>query len=352
MTQIPASQLTLRAYLCLTPACGTTFQAVPSSQITCPTCGRAQVKRVQLTVTSAATTTSTAATAPSPTIPVPPKAPPPPTFKAAPTASGPVNSLAQQLQESKVGVLDPATGARTVDRVALAQNAHDRAWDLANATLPAKQHAPSAQAEVQALIRHVVNNVTATSVPQVTISFLLPAPFMGPGRHELTLAQRVTLDLSLPLREMARGVCRPVEHGNANTTFGNYQRMLPAYIEGEEIHYLEFGWRYPVPASATAMTPAGKRMLKLTNADQGLGVFAATKVAQDGYTVDAGLRLVISEWGYLFLTTDHYRSFRIYDPVHAQWVKHGEKKQADASWYQRGEPNETRKVPVSAPRYW
>jgi hypothetical protein len=360
MTAPVAPQLALRAYQCLHAACGAAFQAAPSDRVTCTKCGRANVKRVRLAAASPQTASKAPVAPPPVAVPAAkgiPSAPKPPAMPAKPVAKpgvapkGPVPSLAQQLQQSKVGVFDAKSGARTINRDQLDRNAYDRAWNLADQSLPEQLAAPSAQAEVASLIRHVVNGVQQKQITDVTLSFLLHIPFKG-GMQSLTLANRVTVDLSLPLTEMARGVCRPLEHANANSTFGNHARILPEYVQGERVHDLEFGWRYPLPQNAFYTTRSRKRALRLVGMDEGTGIFAAARVATSGDTVDAGLRLVISEWGYLFLTTDHYRSFRMYDPVHEKWVAYGETKNASASWYNRGEDDSSWMLPVSAPRYW
>jgi len=273
--------------------------------------------------------------------------------RAVPSGKG----LLAELKASKVGVLDRATGARTVNRNAMNNQAYQRYWAQARAALPGRDASVAGtQAEVQDVIRCVVNNVKVTSIADVWIEFL----FRGDRYY---LPQRVTVDLSLPLAEMAAGRCRPSEHGNANTTFRNRDQDLPTRVGDEAVTYREFGWRYRLPASMlkeSTNRQTGRRYeyVDVLDAngravsDFGLKSQIGRRIADDGMTVDAGLRLVISDWGYLFFTATHYESFLIYDPARETWKAYSERQNAGASWYRTGEPNKNWILPVSAPGYW
>lgn len=266
-------------------------------------------------------------------------------------------SLLEELQASKVGVFDSETGARTINRTSLDNNAYQRYWAEARSQLPTKVDVVAgSQAEVSDVVRCVVNNVQAKSIHNVSIDFI----FRG---RKYYLANTVSIDLSLPLTEMASGKCRPFEHSNSNTTFGNRDQLLPIEVGTEDVSYLEFGWRYAVPnhlikTSRNSRTNQTYRYTEVLDSNRkfvdnfGLQQDIAKFIMNNGGTLEAGLRLVISDWGYLFFTHTHYRSFYIYDPVNHKWVAYGETKNADESWYHSGEPNSNWILPIGAPNYW
>lgn len=328
-------------------------------------CGSGDLRRVAFEGTAKPTAPSVPQ---APSIPTPPPLPGPGAHRpahpkhekflaqqarAVPSGKG----LLAELKASKVGVLDKATGARTVNRNAMNNHAYQRYWAQAQAALPGRDASVAGtQAEVKDVIRCVVNNVTVKSIADVWIAFL----FRGTKYY---LPQKVTVDLSLPLAEMAAGRCRPSEHGNANTMFRNRDEDLPTRVGDEAVTYLEFGWRYRVPPAMLKVSTnrqtgrrydyvdvldANRRAVTDFNLKSQIG----RRIADDGMTVDAGLRLVISDWGYLFFTATHYESFLIYDPARETWKPYSERTNAGVSWYRSGEPNKNWILPVSAPGYW
>ena len=337
----------VRVYKCTRCSQITQIEWVTGTQPKCK-CGSNQLQRISF---------QQVATTPPPSPPTIPTAPPMGDF-TPPSGSPPKPgglSLLQGIQASKVGKLDPTTGARFVNRNALDQSAYDRYWTQATASLPPMNAVtPGSREEVAKVIRCVVNNCKATSVGGRQIDFFF-------GGQKYLFKGLVTVDLTLPLSEMAKGQCRPAEHGNSNTSWGNIESQLPVWVGDEKITYLEFGWRYRVPQSLmkNSRTRDGRNIpfIEVTTATGGEVDFGkksaiARRINSDGGTIEAGLRLVISSWGYLFFSNTHYRSFLIYDPSSEKWKAYGETKNADVSWYQSGEKNPNWILPVSAPGYW
>jgi hypothetical protein len=261
-------------------------------------------------------------------------------------------SFLQELKASKVGILDPATGARYANRTNLNQNAYDHYWGQAMSGLPAKDNSVAGtQAEVSRIVRCVVNSVTSKIIPNLWLDLM----FRG-RRYYLPTRQNV--DLTLPLGEMAAGKCRPFEHGNANTAYGNHGNPLPLKVGTENVTYLEFGWRYRVPPGLISSTKTGTRFIDVLDENKGQfrdmplksGIFR--RINDDGGTMEDGLRLIISDWGYLFFTNTHYREFLIYDPEKGKWLDYHRAGTADRSYYEQGAPNKNWILPVSAPGYW
>jgi hypothetical protein len=116
-------------------------------------------------------------------------------------------SFLQELKASKVGILDPTTGARYANRTNLNQNAYDHYWGQAMSELPEKDNSVNGtQAEVSRIVRCVVNSVKSKIISNLWLDMLYRN-----RRYYLPTKQNV--DLSLPLGEMAAGKCRPFEHG-------------------------------------------------------------------------------------------------------------------------------------------
>jgi DNA-directed RNA polymerase subunit RPC12/RpoP len=346
----------VRVYKCSKCSKITQIEWKTGMQPKCP-CGSNQLQRVAFK--SSTPTPPPVVTTPVVTTPVIPEAPPIGDLKLPKSTAFKLSgkTLLQELQASKVGKLDATTGARYVSRNALDQAAYDRYWGQATTALPTKAPVVSGtQEEVSEIIRCVVNNVKVKTLSNLWIDFF----FRG---RKYYLKDQVNLDLTLPLSEMAKGKCRPAEHGNTNTAFGNMDLQLPTRVQGEVITYLEFGWRYKVPdhlvkTSQNRSTGRSYRYVEVRDergnvvTDFGFQQAVAKRILDDGGTIEAGLRLVISSWGYLFFSNTHYRSFLIYDPVGEKWKQYGETKNADASWYHSGELNRNWILPVSAPGYW
>jgi hypothetical protein len=271
-------------------------------------------------------------------------------------------SLAEELKASKVGKLDQATGERFANRDRMNATALDRARALAAAALPARAQdvALKTQASVDMMLRCLTNNVKVKTINDLTIDFF------SRGRH-YKLRNQVNLDLTLPLSEMARGKCRPTEHGNANTEFANNASMLPTKVQGELVNYKEFGWHYMIPERLYGKRQ-GRYCLELLDFDSGASVSAkdqesiAWSVRNNGSRVEAGLRLIMSDWGYLFFTNTHYRTFKIYDPEANNggggWKDYERPVDdenyyvtADKSWYHSGQAKAAL-LPANSPAYW
>jgi hypothetical protein len=363
----------VRVYKCLKCQQVSQVEFQPGSNPRCK-CGSEQLKRVAFDA-SATTVARPVVVPPTVVTPGAPVVPPAPTGPMAAAVKKPVNPahqafLAQQaktkpsgqgllaeLRASNVGVLDPTTGARTVNRNRMDNRAYQRYWEQARTSLPRRDDSVAGtQAAVADVIRCVVADVKKKSIANVEIDF------MYQGR-KYYLPARVTVDLTLPLAELAAGKCRPYEHGRSNTEYGNRQSDLPFQVGDEDVSYLEFGWRYRIPASAVVMRgPANRRVERVPVLDanhQAVGAQRETDIYNwiraNNCTVEAGLRLVISDWGYLFFTSTHYRSFLIYDHSHEEWrpyTTYSRNDSADASWYDRGEQNANWILPVTAPGYW
>jgi len=333
----------VRVYKCSRCSKVTQIEWASGMQPKCP-CGSNQLQRITLQSQASAT----------PSIP---KAPPiaglKPPGASPPMVGGP--SLLAGIKASKVGQLDAATGARYADRGAMDRQAYDRYWGQAIDNLPPDAVvAPGTQAEVNTFVRCVVDSCKVTSIPNRQIDL-----FFGGSKY--LLKSRVTVDLTLPLSEMAAGKCRPAEHGNANTSFGNMGGILPRWVGAERVTYLEFGWRLRVPPGLRKISRSrdGRDIpyIEVTDEDGrdvdfGIKVGIGRRVANDGGTLEAGLRLIISSWGYLFFSNTHYRSFLIYDPMNREWKPYGPDKTADVSWYDKGAGHADWILPVSAPGYW
>lgn len=332
----------VRVYKCSRCSKVTQIEWVGGMQPKCP-CGSTQLQRITLQSLA-------------PTTPAIPQAPPIGGLKlptSPPKVGGP--SLLDGIKASKVGQLDAATGARHVNRDAMDRQAYDRYWGQAKDSLPPNAVvAARTQEEVNTFVRCVVNGCKVTSLPNRQIDL-----FFG-GRKYL-LKSRVTVDLTLPLAEMAAGKCRPAEHGNANSAFGNMGGILPRWVGSERVTYLEFGWLLRVPPSLRKISRSrdGRDIpyVEVTDEDGrdvdfGVKTAIARRIANDGGKLEAGLRLVISSWGYLFFSNTHYRSFLIYDPMNEAWKAYGAAKTADISWYDKGAGHSDWILPVSAPGYW
>jgi hypothetical protein len=261
-------------------------------------------------------------------------------------------SFLQELKASKVGILDPTTGARYANRTNLNQNAYDHYWGQAMSELPEKDNSVNGtQAEVSRIVRCVVNSVKSKIIFNLWLDML----YRG-RRYYLPTTQNV--DLSMPLGEMAGGKCRPFEHGNANTAYGNRGNPLPLKVGTENVTYLEFGWRYRVPPRLISRTANGIAFIDVLDdqkrafRDLQLKSGIYRRINDDGGTMEAGLRLIISDWGYLFFTNTHYREFLIYDPEEDKWVDYHRTRSADRSYYEQGAPNKNWILPVSAPGFW
>ena len=210
------------------------------------------------------------------------------------------------------------------------------------------------------MLRCLTNNVKVKTINDLTIDFF------SRGRH-YKLRNKVNLDLTLPLSEMARGKCRPTEHANANTEFANNASTLPTKVQGEVVKYKEFGWHYMIPEGLYGKRQ-GRYYLELLDFDSGASVLAkdqesvAWSVRNNGSRVEAGLRLIMSDWGYLFFTNTHYRTFKIYDPEAnnsgGEWKDYERPVDdenyyisADKSWYHSGQAKATL-LPANSPAYW
>jgi hypothetical protein len=273
--------------------------------------------------------------------------------KVKPSGKG----LLAELQASTVGVLDAATGARTVNRNQMDNNAYQRYWAQARSSLPARDASVAGTtAAVADVIRCVVAGVKQKLIANVEIDFM----YRGAKYY---LPNRVSVDLSIPLSEMAAGKCRPYEHGNSNFTFANKKSDLPFSVGDEDVSYKEYGWRYKIPQGAVVLRGQGRnryeRVPVLDSARRPVTAQRETEIynwiRQNNCSVEAGLRLVISDWGYLFFTSTHYRSFSIYDHAHEGWrtySTYSRTDSADDSWYDRGEQNKNWILPVDAPGYW
>jgi hypothetical protein len=277
--------------------------------------------------------------------------------KEAGARFGLVKPTVEQLQASKVGLRDAKTGARYANPKMLSARGENEAWDKATAKLPVRTDPAVAD-----IVRCIANNVKIKSFPNVRLGFPLYFPYRK-ADEMVYLPGRYTIDLSLPLDEMAKGKCRPTEHARANTSWGNVNNDLPSKIGGMRVNYLEFGWKFPVPASkfvSRGPKHAPKQVLLVEKAsgaaydDMGDLNFVAKRVREEASVIDPGLRFVVSDCGHLFFTHDHYRTFFLYDPTaddeKGKWKPYKERKNAGASWYDRG--RSASPLPVSSSWWW